>query len=56
MQKAAADYLLAQKRLLSPEQSAAFVRVMARQPGMDEQPRQLPLLGPGGARLPDERR
>jgi len=56
MQGAAADYLLAQKRLLSPEQAAAFVRVMSRQPWMDEQPRQLPLLGPGGARLPDERR
>jgi Spy/CpxP family protein refolding chaperone len=56
MQRAAADYLLAQKRLLTPEQAAAFVRVMARQTGMEEQPGHLPLLGPGGARLPDERR
>ena len=56
MQRAAADYLLEQKRLLTPEQAAAFVRVMARQPGAAEQQRHLPILGPGGARLPDERR
>jgi Spy/CpxP family protein refolding chaperone len=56
MQRVAADYLLAQKRLLTPEQGAALVRVMASQPGMGEQPRRLPLLGPSGARLPDERR
>jgi Spy/CpxP family protein refolding chaperone len=56
MQRAAADYLLAQKQLLTPEQAAAFVRVIARQPGTEEQPRHLPLLGPGGAPLPGERR
>ena len=55
MQSAVADYVLAQKRLLTPAQGAALVRVMASQPGMEEQ-RHLPLLGPGGARLPDERR
>ena len=56
MQRAAADYLLAQKQLLTAEQAAAFVRVIGRQPGMEAQPRHLPLLGPDGARLPDERR
>lgn len=56
MQRAAADYLLEQKQLLTPEQAAAFVRVIARQPGLEAQPRHLPLLGPGGAPLPDERR
>lgn len=56
MQRVAADCLLAQKRLLTPEQGAALVPVMASQPGIGEQPRRLPLLGSSGARLPDERR
>jgi len=54
MQRAAADYLVAEARLLAPDQRALFARVMAREPAT--QSRQLPLLGPGGARLPDEPR
>jgi Spy/CpxP family protein refolding chaperone len=56
MERAVADYLLAQIRQLTPEQRVAFVESMVRQANMEEEPRRLPLLGPGGARLPDERR
>jgi len=56
MQRAVADYLLAQMRQLAPEQRAAFVQSMARRSGMEEDPQHLPLLGPGGARRPEEPR
>jgi Spy/CpxP family protein refolding chaperone len=56
VQRAVADYLLAEMHLLTPEQRAAFVQSLARRSGMQEQPGHLPLLGPGGARRPDEPR
>jgi len=56
MERAVADYLLTQLRHLTPEQRVAFLQSMAHQASMDEEPRRLPFLGPGGARLPDERR
>jgi len=56
MQRVVADYLRAQMLQLTAEQRATFVKSMARQSMMEPQQRRLPLLGPGGARLPDERR
>jgi len=56
VQREVADYLLAQMRLLSPEQRAALVQSILRASGAADQERHLPLLGPGGARRPDEPR
>jgi len=55
VQRAVADYLLAQMRVLSPEQRAAFVQSMSRRVTGSE-PRHLPLVGPDGAPRPDEPR
>ena len=54
MERTVADYLLAQMRHLTPEQRAAFVQSMAREASVEGEPRRLPFLGRGGARLPDD--
>jgi Spy/CpxP family protein refolding chaperone len=53
IQRAVAEYLLAQARLLSPEQRARFVDVLVERTRGDGQQRHLPLLGPRGAPRPD---
>jgi Spy/CpxP family protein refolding chaperone len=53
IQRAVAEYLLAQAQLLSPEQRARFVDVLIDRTRGQEQQRHLPLLGPGGAPRPD---
>jgi Spy/CpxP family protein refolding chaperone len=53
IQRAVADYLLAQARLLSPEQRAQFVDVLVERTRGDGPQRHLPLLGPRGAPRPD---
>jgi Spy/CpxP family protein refolding chaperone len=53
IQRAVAEYLLAQARLLTPEQRARFVEVLVERTRGDGQQRHLPLLGPRGAPRPD---
>ena len=55
MQRAAADYLLAQMRLLSRDQRVAFAQSLSRR-ATGTAPRHLPLVGPEGAPRPDEPR
>jgi Spy/CpxP family protein refolding chaperone len=53
IQRAVAEYLLAQARLLSPGQRARFVEVLVERTRGDGSQRHLPLLGPRGAPRPD---
>jgi Spy/CpxP family protein refolding chaperone len=53
IQRAVAEYLLAQARLLTPEQRARFVDVLVERTREDGPPRHLPLFGPRGAPRPD---
>jgi Spy/CpxP family protein refolding chaperone len=53
IQRAVAEYLLAQARLLTPEQRARFVDVLVERTRGDGPQRHLPLLGPRGAPRPD---
>jgi HlyD family secretion protein len=50
IQRAVAEYLLAQARVLSPEQRARFVDVLVERTRGDGQQRHLPLLGPEARR------
>lgn len=56
IQRAVADYLQAQARLLSPAQRARFVELLIERTGPEHQPSHLPLVGPRGAPRPDGRR
>ena len=53
IQRAVAEYLLAQARLLSPEQRARFVELLIERTRGEDQRTHLPLLGPGGAPRPN---
>jgi len=56
IQRAVADYLLAEARLLSPPQRARFVELLMERTRGEEQPTHLPLVGPRGAPRPGDRR
>ena len=49
IQRAVADYLLAQARLLAPDQRARYVESLVERTRGEEQPARLPLVGPRGA-------
>ena len=49
VQRAVAEYLLAQARLLSQDQRARFVEALIERPRPEHQPTHLPLFGPGSA-------
>lgn len=55
IQRAVADYLLAQARLLAPDQRARYVALLQERT-RTEQPTHLPLVGPRGAPRPGDRR
>ncbi|MCL4845287.1 MAG: periplasmic heavy metal sensor [Acidobacteria bacterium] len=54
IQRAVAESLLAQARLLSPDQRGRFVELLRDRARGSTPPRHLPLLGPGGAPRSDE--
>ena len=56
IQRAVAEYLLAQVQLLSPAQRARFVELLIERTRGEEQPTHLPLVGPRGAPRPGDRR
>jgi Spy/CpxP family protein refolding chaperone len=55
IQRAVAESLLAQARLLSPDQRGRFVELLHDRARAGMPPRHLPLLGPRGAPRPDDR-